>query len=106
MGAEVPRVQCDMAQTGEAEDSPDEREQAEGESPQSDDGKPEQISESDNQCSDASAAWMDKLLQADGSQRSAGGAGWLDQTETELPVVAAVEETANPGKEPAKSGTE
>ncbi|NAL49259.1 maturase-like protein, partial [Escherichia coli] len=32
-----------MAQTGEAEDSPDEREQAEGESPQSDDGKPEQI---------------------------------------------------------------
>ena len=61
--------------------APDEREQAEGESPQSDDGKPEQISESDNQCSDTSAVWMDKLLQADGSQRSAGGAGWLDQTE-------------------------
>ncbi|HFF5833168.1 TPA: hypothetical protein ACGD6H_004141 [Escherichia coli] len=56
-----------MAQTGEAENSPDEREQAEGESPQSDHGKPEQISESDNQCPDASAAWMDKLLQADGS---------------------------------------
>ncbi len=47
MGAEVPRVQCDMAQTGEAENSPDEREEAEGESPQSDHGKPEQISESD-----------------------------------------------------------
>lgn len=53
MGAEVPWVQCDMAQTGEAENSPDEREQAEGESPQSDHGKPEQISESDNQCPDA-----------------------------------------------------
>ena len=106
MGSEVPRVQCDMAQTGEAVDSPDEREQPEGESPQSDDGKPEQISESDNQCSDTSAVWMDKLLQADGSQRSAGGAGWLDQTETALLVVAAVEETANPGKEPAKSRTE
>ena len=106
MGSEVPRVQCDMAQTGEAEDSPDEREQAEGESPQSDDGKPEQISESDNQCSDTSAVWMDKLLQADGSQRSAGGAGWLDQTETALLVVAAVEETANPGKKSAKSRTE
>lgn len=60
-------------------------------SPQSDDGKPEQISESDNQYPDTSAVWMDKLLQADGSQRSAGGAGWLDQTETALLVVAAVE---------------
>lgn len=39
-------------------------------------------------------------------RRSAGGAGWLDQTETALLVVAAVEETANPGKEPAKSRTE
>ncbi len=103
MGAEVPRVQCDMAQTGEAENSPDEREQAEGESPQSDHGKPEQISESDNQCPDASAAWMDKLLQADGSQRSAGR---LDQTEAAVPVVAAVEEAGNPDEEPAKSGTE
>lgn len=106
MGAEVPRVQCDMAQTGEAENSLDEREQAEGESPQSDHGKPESISESDNQCPDASVAWMDKLLQADGSQKSAGGAGGLDQTETAVPVVAAVEGAANPGEEPAKSGTE
>lgn len=106
MGAEVPRVQCDMAQTGEAENSPDEREEAEGESPQSDHGKPEQISESDNQCPDASAAWMDKLLQADGSQRSAGRAGRLDQTETAVPVVAAVEEAGNPDEEPAKSGAE
>ena len=36
--------------------APDECEQAEGESAQSDHGKPEQISESDNQCPDASAA--------------------------------------------------
>ena len=106
MGAEGPRVQCDMAQTGEAENSPDECEQAEGESPQSDHGKPEQISESDNQCPDASAAWMDKLLQADGSQRSAGRAGRLDQTETAVPVVAAVEEAGNSDEEPAKSGAE
>lgn len=56
MGAEVPRVQYDMAQTVEAENSPDECEQAEGGSAQSDHGKPEQISESDNQCPDASAA--------------------------------------------------
>ncbi len=100
MGAEVPRVQCDMAQTGEAENSPDERGEAEGESPQFDHEKPEQISESDNQCPDASAAWMDKLLQADGSQRSAGRAGRLDQTETAVPVVEAVEEAGNPDKEP------
>ena len=52
MGAEVPRVQYDMAQTVEAENSPDECEQAEGESAQSDHGKPEH----DNQCPDASAA--------------------------------------------------
>ena len=77
MGAEVPLVQCDMAQTGEAENSPD-----------------------------ASTAWMDKLLQADGSQRSAGRPGRLDQTETALPVVAAVEEAGNPDEEPAKSGAE
>lgn len=31
-------------------------------------GNRSQISESDNQCSDTSAVWMDKLLQADGSQ--------------------------------------
>lgn len=60
----------------------------------------------DNQCPDASAAWMDKLLQADGSQRSAGRAGRLDQTETAVPVVAAVEEVGNPDEEPAKNGAE
>ncbi len=49
---------------------------------------------------------MDKLLQADGSQRSAGRTGWLDKTETAVPVVAAVEETGNPDEEPAKSGAE
>lgn len=49
---------------------------------------------------------MDQLLQADGSQKNTGGAGWLDQTEITLSVVAAVEETANPGEEPAESGTE
>lgn len=47
---------------------------------------------------------MDKLLQADGSQRSAGGAGWLDQTETALLVVAAVEETANLAKNLQRAG--
>ncbi|GAB1639547.1 hypothetical protein JNEC123_45050 [Escherichia coli] len=35
---------------------------------------------------------MDKLLQSDGNQMSAGGTGRLDQTETAVPVVAAVEE--------------
>nr|WP_229477000.1 hypothetical protein [Escherichia coli] len=49
---------------------------------------------------------MDKLLQADGSQRSAGRAGRLDQTETAVPVVAAVEEAGNSDEEPAKSGAE
>lgn len=34
------------------------------------------------------------------------GAGRLDQTETAVPVVAAVEEAGNPDEEPAKSGAE
>ena len=41
-----------------------------------------------------------------GSQRSAGRAGRLDQTETAVPVVAAVEEAGNSDEEPAKSGAE
>ena len=92
---QAPRVQRDMAQTSEDENSPGEREPFEGENLQSDYGKPEQISESDRQCPDASVARMDKLLQTDGGQRNAGETGWLDQTETAVPVAAALEETTN-----------
>nr|WP_242462281.1 hypothetical protein [Citrobacter freundii] len=68
MGAKVPGLQRDMAQTDETEDSAGEREKAEGQGPQSDDGKPEPVSESDDRCTDTGAVRMDKLLQTDGSQ--------------------------------------
>lgn len=106
MGAKVHGLQRDMAQTDETEDSAGEREKAEGQGPQSDDGKPEPVSESDDRCTDTGAVRMDKLLQTDGSQGNTGGAGRLDQTETALHGVGAVEETVDTFKDVTKSESE